>query len=187
MTVYIQSANKLPETLWRRGGNRKESLKLRLWNLNVCIEMLVGGDDISNGVITLRHVFFNVCLHSRSFPLCADWRKFDSSVDEEPQGNWRWNSNSRDVVSSSPSSSPPSPPERPGELAHRLVYILRWKCSEADRTINSFLYNVFLQDCFNALSLEVGVGPLQLGVTEPISCQNYGIQSFKNSINFQVS
>ena len=54
------------------------------------------------------HVFFNVCLHLRSFPFRADWRKSDSSVDREPQGNWRWNSNSRDVVASSPSFSRPA-------------------------------------------------------------------------------
>ena len=67
--------------------------------------MLIGRDDISNDVITLGtrfHVFYNVCLHSRWFPLCAHWRKSDSSVDREPQGNWRWNSNSRDVLASSP-------------------------------------------------------------------------------------
>ena len=34
-------------------------------------------------------MFFNVCLHLRSFPLHADWQKSDSSVDGEPQGNWR--------------------------------------------------------------------------------------------------
>ena len=48
-------------------------------------------------------VFFNVCLHSRSFPLCADWRKSDSSVDGEPQGDWRRNSDSGGVVASAPS------------------------------------------------------------------------------------
>ena len=47
-------------------------------------------------------MFFNVCLHSRYFPLHADWWKSDSSVDGEPQRNWRWNSNSKDVVVSSP-------------------------------------------------------------------------------------
>ena len=31
------------------------------------------------------HVFFNVCLHSSSFSLCADWRKSSSSVDGMPQ------------------------------------------------------------------------------------------------------
>ena len=73
-------------------------------------EMLIGGDDISNDVITLGacfHVFLNVCLHSRSFPPRADWRKLDSSVDGEPQGNWKQNSNSRDVrvAAGSPSFS----------------------------------------------------------------------------------
>ena len=48
-------------------------------------EMLIGGDDISSDVINL------------------DWRKSDSSVDGEPQGNWRWNSDCRDIVASSPS------------------------------------------------------------------------------------
>ena len=68
-------------------------------------KMLIGRDVISNDVITLGtcfHVFYNVCLHLRWFPLCAHWRKSDSSVDGEPQGNWRWNSYSRDVVASSP-------------------------------------------------------------------------------------
>ena len=55
-------------------------------------EMLIGGDDISNDVITLGtcfHVFFSVCLHSRSFPLSAELQKSDILVDREPQGNWR--------------------------------------------------------------------------------------------------
>ena len=63
-------------------------------------------NDISNVVITLGtcfQVFFNVCLHSHSFSLRADGQKSDSSVDSKPQGNWRRNSNSRDVVASSPS------------------------------------------------------------------------------------
>ena len=51
---------------------------------------------------------FNVCLRSRSFPLRLDWLKSDSSVDGEPQGNFRWNSNFRDVVASSPSFSRPA-------------------------------------------------------------------------------
>ena len=69
--------------------------------------MLIGGNDISNDVNTLGtcgHVFFKVCLHSRSFPLRADWRKSDSTVDRD----------SRYVVASSPSFS------HPAELARRL-------------------------------------------------------------------
>ena len=49
----------------------------------------------------------------------ADWRKSDSSVDGKPQGNWRWNSNSRDVVASFPSFSRPAA-RAPEELARRL-------------------------------------------------------------------
>ena len=45
-----------------RGGKRKKSLQLRLWNLNICIEknrfeMLIGGYDIINDVITLGSCF----------------------------------------------------------------------------------------------------------------------------------
>ena len=86
------------------GGKRKESLQLRLWNLNICIEkvcceMRIGGDDISNDVITL-----GTC-----FPLRADWWKSDSSVDREPQGNRKWNSTSGDVlVANSPFFSRPA-------------------------------------------------------------------------------
>ena len=60
--------------------------------------MLIGRDDINSEVIYLWLVFLNVCLHLRSFPLRADWWKSNHSVDGEPQGNWRWNSNSRDVI-----------------------------------------------------------------------------------------
>ena len=41
-------------------------------------------------------MFFNFCLYSPSFPLRSDWRKSDSLVDGEPQGNWKWNSNFRE-------------------------------------------------------------------------------------------
>ena len=32
--LFMKPASKLAGTLWRRGGKRKESLQLRLWNLN---------------------------------------------------------------------------------------------------------------------------------------------------------
>ena len=75
--------------------------------------MCIGGDDISNDVIT-PGTCFSMFVYIR-----PDWRKSDSPVDGEPQGNWRWNSNSRDVVASSPSFSRPAA-ERPGKLAPRL-------------------------------------------------------------------
>ena len=66
-------------------------------------------------------MFFKVRLHSRSFLLRADWWKSDSLVDEEPQGNWRWNSNSSDIVAIALLPFPALPPECPGELARRIV------------------------------------------------------------------
>ena len=64
--------------------------------------MLIDRDDISDDIIALG-TCFSMFVYIR-----ADWQKSDSSVDEEPQGNWRWNSNSRDVLTSSPSFSHPA-------------------------------------------------------------------------------
>ena len=92
-------------------GRRAWNYVSEIWRSASQCEMLIGGDDIRNDVITLWacfHVFFNVCLHSRSFLLRADWWKFDSSVDREPPGHWRRNSYSRDVVASSSSFSHPA-------------------------------------------------------------------------------
>ena len=101
-------------TLGRGGKPATTSLEFEYLHRKSWYEMLIGGDDSS----IWRHYpwcvlsrNFNVCLHSRSFPLHADWRKSDSSVDEEPQGNWRSNSNSRDVAASFPSFSRQNAPE----------------------------------------------------------------------------
>ena len=69
--------------------------------------MLIGRDDISNDIITLG-TCFSKFVYIGALPLRADWRKSNNSVDGDPQGNWRWNSNSRDVVASSPSFSRPA-------------------------------------------------------------------------------
>ena len=69
-------------------------------------KMLIGWDDIGNDVITL-----GTCCSILNAYICAlfasHWlvlRLTVSSVDGEPQrNNWRWNSNSRDVVASPPS------------------------------------------------------------------------------------
>ena len=58
--------------------------------------------------LLMTSLTFNVCLHSRSFLFGADGQKSGSSVDGEPQGNWRWNSNSRDIVASNPFFSRPA-------------------------------------------------------------------------------
>ena len=82
--------------------------------------MLIGEDDISNDVITLGTCFFfNVCLHSRLFPLHTDWQKCDISVDGKPQGNWRWNS-IPEMYLQGLLPFPAPPPECSVELARRL-------------------------------------------------------------------
>ena len=102
-----------PSPLWRRDGKIKESLQLRLWNFNVCIEkveakfcrwkMLIGGDDISNDVITLGTRFSMFVNIRARFHFALIGENSISSVDGEPKGNWRWYSNSTDVLASSPS------------------------------------------------------------------------------------
>ena len=90
-----------------KGKRATTSLEFKYLHRKSRCEMLIGGDDISNDVTTLDtcfHVFSNVCLHLCSFPLRADWRKSESSVDGEPQGNWRLN-----LVASSPSFSRKAP------------------------------------------------------------------------------
>ena len=86
-------------------GGATTSLEFEHVHRKSSCEMLIGGDDISDDVITLGACFSMFVYKRRSFPLRTDWRKSDSSVGGEPQGNWRWNSNSRDVVASSPSFS----------------------------------------------------------------------------------
>ena len=53
------------------------------------------------------------------------YKKSDSSVDREPQGNWRWNSNSNDVVASSPSFLPPRRQSAPESLLADYCYPLK--------------------------------------------------------------
>ena len=139
--------------------------------------MLIGGDDISNDVITLGtclHVFFNVCLHSRSFPLLANWRKSDSFVDGESQGNWRWNSNFRDVVASSPSFSPPRRQSAPQTLLAGYVFFdaiyERCICCAGVQLVSSCFVQLFQIYCF------------LLKILTPIPCNLIGdrVQSKKS-------
>ena len=87
------------------GGNEGEvattSLEFEYLHGKSRWEMLIGGYDINNDVITLGPLLMFVYIFLL-FLLFADWGKSDSSVDGEPQGIWRWNSNSRDVIASSP-------------------------------------------------------------------------------------
>ena len=90
-------------------------------------EMLIGGCDISNDVITLGSCFsMFVHIHTRFRYALIGNLNSDSLVDGEPQGNWGWNSSSREVVASAscPSFSRHAR-ERPGKLARRLMFLFK--------------------------------------------------------------
>ena len=70
--------------------------------------------------LPLARVFQCYFLHVRSIPFRAD-----CSVDCAPKGNWRWNSNFRDVVASSPSFSLPA------------ARVSRRACSQDNAAVNA--------------------------------------------------
>ena len=60
--------------------------------------------------------------NQHSFPLHTDWPKLTALfVDGEPQGHWRWNSNSRDMTAGFLSFFA-SPPDRPGRACSQATY-----------------------------------------------------------------
>ena len=68
---------------------------------------MIGGDDISKDVITLA-TCFSMFVHIRAgFRLALIGGNLKAQSTGSHRG-WRWNSNSRNVVASSPSFSPPA-------------------------------------------------------------------------------
>ena len=97
----------------KEGELANTSLEFEYLHRKSRCEMLIGGDGISR-VITLDTCFaMFVYIHTRFRITLIGGNMTAQST--ESQGNWRWNSNSRDVVASSPSFSCP-----PAELARRL-------------------------------------------------------------------
>ena len=71
---------------------------------DLCKELNIGTEEIEDFIIEGLFHCFSMFVFIR-----AGWRKSDRSIDGEPQGNWRWNSNSRDIVAYSPSFFPSKP------------------------------------------------------------------------------
>ena len=102
-------SSKLSGVLWRWGGKRKESLQVRLWNLNICIKKVDAKCWLAEMTLvvtslTLARVFqcpLTFALVSASRWLAEIWQFSRRGA----TGNWRWNSNSRGIVASSPSFS----------------------------------------------------------------------------------
>ena len=92
----------------KEGEPATSSLEFEYLHRKTRCEMPIGGGDIGNDVITLGSCFSMFVYIRARFRFALISGKSDTSVDGEPQGNWRWNSNSRDVVASSPSFSRPT-------------------------------------------------------------------------------
>ena len=92
----------------KEGELATSSLEFECLHRKTRCEMPIGGGDIGNDVITLGSCFSMFVYIRARFRFALISGKSDTSVDREPQGNWRWNSNSRDVVASSPSFSRPT-------------------------------------------------------------------------------
>ena len=103
VTLKNYPASKVSGALWRRGGKRKESLQLRLWTLNICI----GKVDTKYWLGEMTLVMTSLLL-ARAFQCCLHSRWLAEIWQLSQRGNWGWNSNSRDVVASSPSFSRPA-------------------------------------------------------------------------------
>ena len=105
-------ASSLGGALWQRGRKRRESLQLRLWNLNICIKKVnekcwLAEMTLLMMSLPLTHVFlcsFTFALVSASPWLAEIWQLSLRG----PTGELELNSNSRDVVASSASFSCPT-------------------------------------------------------------------------------
>ena len=70
----------------------EDNLQLRLWNLNICIEKVDAKCWLAEMTLVMKslplaRVFQGLLTFALWFPLRADWQKYDSSVDGDPQGN----------------------------------------------------------------------------------------------------
>ena len=115
-------ASKLSGALCRRGGKRKDSFELRLWNLNIDLhrkcrcEMLVGGDDVSNDIIT-PVFFFYISARFRFALIGGNWTAQLTGSHRGIGGGIQL----RETYLQALLPFPTPPPKRPGQLARRLV------------------------------------------------------------------
>ena len=106
-TKHIASKQALRALWWRRekeGELATTSLEFEYLHCKSQCKKLIAGDDISNDVYPWRvlpHVF--QCLFTSALTSTLHWLAEIWQLSR--RGNWRRNSNSRDVVASSPSFS----------------------------------------------------------------------------------
>ena len=122
----------------------------------------------------LAHVFqclFTLC----SFPLRTDWWKYDTSVDEEPQGNWRRNSNSRDVVASFSSFTRPSA-RTPRELARRLPGVRLYIQGLGERVGEKVW--AYFAGCFHFTLYPIIIGRPNTDGAGQVNCINFWVWAY---------
>ena len=117
--LFIKPASKISAALWRRGGKRKESLQLRLWNLNSSFGS--SSTELSDFRQSARSGNERECKHvprvmmsslMSSPPISISHRLFQCRY-----------SNSRDELQALPPF--PAPKKKcPGALARKLLFML---------------------------------------------------------------
>ena len=138
--------------LWRRGGKRKESLQLRLWNLIICIEKIdakcwLAEITLVMASLPLARVFqclFTFAFVSASRWLAEIWQSMGShrgigGVIQIPE---------KYLQALLPFPAPP--PERPGELARRLernrgYYLAARRYEISLRVLKTLTREIFFQ------------------------------------------
>ena len=118
-------ASKLSGALWRRGGERKESLQLRLWNLN----------SISNSPVAPRRLSCQISANQRKEETSAivnkHWKtraKGNGVITGVIFANQHFASTysfSKDVAASSPSFSRPVP-RAPRRACSQAIYMAKF-------------------------------------------------------------
>ena len=83
--------------------------------------MLIGRDDISNDIITLGMCFSMFVYICARFHFALIGRNLTAQLTGRHRAHWKWNSNYRDIVASSPSFSHPIARVPLRELTHRLL------------------------------------------------------------------
>ena len=111
--------------LWRRGGKRKESLQLRLWNLKICIEKFEAKCWLAEMTLVMTSLPLGTCF-SMFVYIRARFRF--SLIGENLTTQSTWSNRGIGGGIQIPETKleallpfPTTPPERSGELARRLT------------------------------------------------------------------
>ena len=123
---------------WEKEGELATTA-VRLAIFNICIKKV----DAKCWLVEMTLVMTS---NTNTFTNTLIGQKSDCSVDGEQQGNWRWNSNSRDLIASSPSFSRPAAraPERTCSQANVMKEASIWIIYESGLLWKRLVYEHIL-------------------------------------------